>query len=262
MALPPQYLDVVVSAVRETDPFSFSVQVLDDKSTASLEKLMSDFSLHHRSPANAAPAGFSPKTGDIVSAKFTEDDRWYRARVKRSSAVKREAQVYFIDYGNEETVPFSRLRPLDAKFKALPGQAQEARLSFVKILPRSNEYGGEAWRFFSEIAVGRKLVANIDQREGNLLHLRLIDPSDPNAASDPLACINADLVREGGSQGIEDVLTHQASAPLTSRSATSARTRRLWPRSTRVSWGACGRANSQPPRAPRRTASASLSLET
>lgn len=44
---------------------------------------------------------------------------------------------------------------------------------------------------------GRKLVANIDQREGNLLHVRLIDPSDPNAADDPLACLNADLVREG-----------------------------------------------------------------
>ncbi|KAL1405286.1 hypothetical protein Q8F55_008913 [Vanrija albida] len=197
VALPPQYLDVYVSAVRENDPFSFSVQVLDDKSAASLEKLMSDFSLHHRSPANAAPAGFSPKTGDIVSAKFTEDDRWYRAKVKRSSALKKEAQVYFIDYGNEETVPFSRLRPLDAKFKSLPGQAQEARLSFVKLVPRSSEYGGEAWRFFGELAVGRKLVANIDQREGNLLHLRLIDPSDPNSASDPLACINADVVREG-----------------------------------------------------------------
>jgi hypothetical protein len=40
-------------------------------------------------------------------------------------------------------------------------------------------------------------VANVDQREGNLLHLRLIDPSDPNAADDPMACLNADLVREG-----------------------------------------------------------------
>lgn len=30
-----------------------------------------------------------------------------------------------------------------------------------------------------------------------MLHLRLIDPSDPVAANDPLACINADLIREG-----------------------------------------------------------------
>jgi staphylococcal nuclease domain-containing protein 1 len=37
----------------------------------------------------------------------------------------------------------------------------------------------------------------VDQREGNLLHLRLIDPTDPNAADDPLACLNADLIREG-----------------------------------------------------------------
>jgi staphylococcal nuclease domain-containing protein 1 len=41
------------------------------------------------------------------------------------------------------------------------------------------------------------LIANIDQKEGNILHLRLIDPTDPNAADDPLACLNADLVREG-----------------------------------------------------------------
>lgn len=80
-------------------------------------------------------------------------------------------------------------------------------------MPKSSEYGPEAWRRFSALAEvgrpimlvvwclcsvqGRKLVANIDQREGNLLHLRLIDPSDPNAADDPLACLNADLVREG-----------------------------------------------------------------
>ena len=31
-ALAPEYLDVFVSAVRDTDPFGFSVQVLDDKS--------------------------------------------------------------------------------------------------------------------------------------------------------------------------------------------------------------------------------------
>lgn len=31
-ALAPEYLDVYVSAVRDTDPFGFSVQILDDKS--------------------------------------------------------------------------------------------------------------------------------------------------------------------------------------------------------------------------------------
>ncbi|WWC90066.1 uncharacterized protein L201_004999 [Kwoniella dendrophila CBS 6074] len=195
-ALTPEYLDVYVSSVKE-DPFSFSVQILDKDSVTSLEKLMSDFSLHHKHPTSSAPAGFSPKTGELVSAKFTEDNQWYRAKVKKASALKKEAVLYFIDYGNEETLPFSRIRPLDSKFKSLPGQAKEARLSFVKLVPRSSEYGSEALRRFNYFTENRKLVANIDQKEGNLLHLRLIDPSDPNAADDPLACINADLVREG-----------------------------------------------------------------
>ncbi|BEI99776.1 hypothetical protein CcaverHIS631_0408190 [Cutaneotrichosporon cavernicola] len=196
-ALPPQYLDVCVSSVRESDPFTFSYQELDETNMAALERLMSDFGLHHRNQSNAAPAGWTPKTGELVSAKFSEDNTWYRARVKRASGMKKEAHVYFIDYGNEETMPFSRIRPLDQKFKNLPGQAKEARLSFVKLPPRDSEYGGEAWRRFGDLTIGRKLVANVDQREGNLVHLRLIDPTDPNSAEDPLACVNADLVREG-----------------------------------------------------------------
>lgn len=95
---------------------------------AALEKLMSDFALHHRAAASAAPAGFIPKTGDLVSAKFSEDNQWYRARVKRASGIKKEASLQFIDYGNEETLPFSRIRPLDPKFKSLEGQAKDARL--------------------------------------------------------------------------------------------------------------------------------------
>ena len=52
----------------------------------------------------------------------------------------------------------------------------------------------------AELREGRKLVANVDHREGQTLHLRLIDPSDPASQQtpyDPYTCINADLVREG-----------------------------------------------------------------
>lgn len=188
---------MTVSAVRKSDPFQFSIQVLDEKSVAALDKLMSDLGLHHRNQANQAPSGWAPKTGDLISARFSEDNQWYRARVKRVSTLKKEAQIYLIDYGNEETTSFSYLRPLDPKFKALPAQAKDARLSFVKLVPRDSEHGAEAWGLFSQWAENRKLVANVDQREGNLLHVRLIDPTNPIVADDPLACLNADLAREG-----------------------------------------------------------------
>jgi staphylococcal nuclease domain-containing protein 1 len=86
---------------------------------------MRDFSLHHRMIAPAAP--LVPKSGDLVSAKFS-DGSWYRAKVRRSSAVKKEAEVTFIDYGNQDTISFSDIRLLDAKFRSLPGQAHDARL--------------------------------------------------------------------------------------------------------------------------------------
>ncbi|KAL5528449.1 hypothetical protein ACEPAF_7585 [Sanghuangporus sanghuang] len=193
-ALKTEYLDVIISDVRTRDGLSFSVQVLNTEGIAALEKLMQDFSLHHR--VAAPPSNFVPKSGDLVSAKFS-DGSWYRAKVRRSSPLKKEAEVTFIDYGNQDTIPFKDIRPLDPKFRSLPGQAQDARLSFVKLVDPSSEYYQEAIDRFRSLCEGRKLIANIDYRESNLLHLRLIDPSDPEAASDPTACINADLVREG-----------------------------------------------------------------
>lgn len=92
---------------------------------ASLEKLMVDFAKHYQSAPS--PPGYAPKGQELISAKFS-DGQWYRAKVRRTSPAKREAEVTFIDYGNRSTVPFSDTRPLDARFKSLPAQAHDARL--------------------------------------------------------------------------------------------------------------------------------------
>ncbi|KAG1737619.1 hypothetical protein EDB19DRAFT_1909600 [Suillus lakei] len=193
--LKSEYLDVIISDVRAENGFSFSVQILNTEGIATLEKLMRDFSLHHR-VAHPSPSNFVPKAGDLVSAKFS-DGSWYRARIRRASPVKKEAEVTFIDYGNQDSVSFSNIRPLDPKFRSLPGQAQDARLSFVRLVASESEYHADAVQRFRQLCEGRKLVANIDYKEGTTLHLRLIDPNDPVATQDPLACINADLLREG-----------------------------------------------------------------
>lgn len=92
---------------------------------------MRDFSTHHK--VTAPPPGFVPKAGDLVSAKFS-DGAWYRAKIRRASPVKREAEVTFIDYGNQDTIGFTNIRPLDPKFRTLPGQAHDARLRCVTFL--------------------------------------------------------------------------------------------------------------------------------
>ncbi|KZT24206.1 transcription factor [Neolentinus lepideus HHB14362 ss-1] len=189
--LKTEYLDVIVSDVRTTNSFGFSVQILNTEGIASLEKLMRDFSLHYRS--SPPVPSFIPRSGELISAKFS-DGSWYRAKVRRSSPVKKEVEVTFIDYGNHDTVAFSNIRPLDPKFKALPGQAHDARLSFVKLVNPDSEYYPEAVDRFRQLCEGRKLVANVDHREGPLLHLRLMDPT---TNTEHLASINADLLRDG-----------------------------------------------------------------
>lgn len=67
----------------------------------------------------------------------------------------------------------------------------------MKLANSTGEYGEEAVNRFKRLCDSRRLVANIDSKEGSLVHLRLIDPSDPAVATDPAACINVELVRDG-----------------------------------------------------------------
>jgi len=69
--------------------------------------------------------------------------------------------------------------------------------SFIKLVGPESEYYAEAVDRFRVLCEGRKLVANTDHKEGSQMHLRLIDPTDPAAQHDPLACINAELLRDG-----------------------------------------------------------------
>lgn len=61
-----------------------------------LESLMSELTLFHQS-SDVTPAGFTPRSGDLVSAKFSQDGQWYRAKVRKSNPGKKEAEVIYID---------------------------------------------------------------------------------------------------------------------------------------------------------------------
>ena len=58
-------------------------------------------------------------------AQFTEDDNWYRARIVESHAKgdMPRAQVIYVDFGNHEPLPTSRLRLLRKEHAELPMMA-------------------------------------------------------------------------------------------------------------------------------------------
>ena len=47
--------------------------------------------------------GHAPKKGELLAARFTADNEWYRARVEKIEGTNR-ISVYFVDYGNREII--------------------------------------------------------------------------------------------------------------------------------------------------------------
>ena len=199
-ALPPRernYKDVTITYV---DPSNARLKLqMVGSGKANLESLMKDFANFHISSSNSQPLPQSPKAGDIVSSKFSQDGVWYRARVRRNDRENETSEVVYIDYGNSETQPWSALRPLDqGRFgiQKLKAQAVDAALSFVQF-PTSPEYLSESVNMLNEICIERELVANIDftdSRDNNLMWVTLMDP---NQASTMNQSINAEVVSEG-----------------------------------------------------------------
>lgn len=187
------YRDVVVTHVGEDGKLKLQ-QV--GTGTAALTDLMSAFSKFHLNGSNAAALPDAPKAGDFVSARFTEDDQWYRARIRRNDREAKKAEVVYIDYGNSETIPWSRLRPLAPQFgtSKLKPQALDAQLSFIQV-PTNPEYLADTIDFISHEIAGRQLVANVDQVDKDgLMWVSLFDPKDNKGPDDTL---NAEIVSEG-----------------------------------------------------------------
>jgi staphylococcal nuclease domain-containing protein 1 len=97
------YRDVMITHV---DPDTAKVKLQQiGTGTAALTDLMTTFRNFHISSAANQPLPQPPKAGDFVSAKFTEDDAWYRARVRRNDRDNKTSEVVYVDYGNSEIIP-------------------------------------------------------------------------------------------------------------------------------------------------------------
>lgn len=190
------YKDVTVTYV---DPTTARLKIqYVGSGQANLQSLMKELENFHIAPGNSKPLDQPPKAGDYVSAKFTQDGVWYRARVRRNDRENKTSEVVYVDYGNSETQPWSALRALDqGKFgpQRLKAQAVDAALSFIQF-PTASQYLEESVAMLNEVTVERHLVANIDftDTRDSLLYVTLMDPKEAKSATQT---INAEVVEEG-----------------------------------------------------------------
>ncbi|POR36938.1 Nuclease domain-containing protein 1 [Tolypocladium paradoxum] len=195
---PTDYRDVIITNIDGNG--KLKIQEIG-KGTAALETLMSEFRKFHLDSKNSKPLGDAPKTGEYVSAKFSADGQWYRARVRANDRTAKMAEVLYVDFGNSEKVAWSSLRPLDqGQFgtQKLKAQAVDASLSFVQ-LPTGADYFDDAIGFIAELTEGKRLVGSFDfvDNKENVSYITLYDPKSNNELPGLNDSINKEVVASG-----------------------------------------------------------------
>lgn len=82
---------------------------------------------------------------------------------------KDQFEVFYIDYGNQEVVPYSQLRPIDPSVSAAPGLAQLCNLAYIKVPSVEEDFGQEAALYLSEQTLSKptEFRAMVEERDAS-----------------------------------------------------------------------------------------------
>ena len=100
--------------------------------------------------------------GDLVPeqpvlAQFSEDERWYRATVISTDRKANTVYVFYVDFGNRETLPLSKLRHMPNEFMSLP--KLELSCSLYGVQPAvGDEWNEESVDCFSLLMMEEEFV--------------------------------------------------------------------------------------------------------
>ncbi|KAH0688356.1 hypothetical protein KY285_019104 [Solanum tuberosum] len=182
----------------------FYVQLVSDQKVATIQKQLASLNLQEAPVIGA----FNPKKGDTVLAQFSADNSWNRAMIVNAprgavESSKDKFEVFYVDYGNQEVVSYSQLRPLETSVSSSPGLAQLCSLAHVKVPGLEDDYGQEAAYRLSELLLSgpKEFGAVIEEKDtsggkvkgqgtGTIFLVTLVDPESD-------VSVNATLLKEG-----------------------------------------------------------------
>ncbi|CAK90710.1 unnamed protein product (macronuclear) [Paramecium tetraurelia] len=104
------------------------------------------------------------KKGTLCLARFSEDNRIYRAQVLQ--AFKNDKfLIKFIDYGNNDEVSYQDMGVLPAQFTNVPQQAKMCSLAYLRVPPSTHEYAEEASDLFRELLLDQQFDSKVAYTE-------------------------------------------------------------------------------------------------
>jgi tudor domain-containing protein 1/4/6/7 len=138
-------------------PSDFYCQLL--KHSSDLDKLMDDLSQYYDALRDVDDTITLPQAGMLCCGNYTEDDGWYRALILESYLANRKVEVLYVDYGNIESLPITRIKELKPQFAALPQQAILCCLYGVS--PSAPSWTDQAIEEFQNAIVEKELVIKV-----------------------------------------------------------------------------------------------------
>lgn len=161
-------LEVYVSAVAH--PSKFFVQMVGSQSVE-LDLLIDAMSEYYNDESNRDRHIITePTVGQMVAAKFAEDEKWYRAEIiaiqENAYGDGKVCDLFYVDYGDNQYVFPKDVYALKKDFLGLKYQAMECFLAYVK---PNNPESPNSWpqkandRFddLTKVASWKKLLLNI-----------------------------------------------------------------------------------------------------
>lgn len=200
----PQFFDIEITDIDASGLISYH-QLNAAGSFAGFKK---DFAAFHSQLPSASQASAdlpfnlqkAPKKGELVSAKFTENGKYYRAKVVNFDKATSKYEVKHVDFGNIDKVPFSSLRTLPARFNlaSFPAFAHTTRLQNIKLPPATpTDYLTDAIYALEDLTFDKKLVISaLPSTEPGVEFTGVLYDSE-QSLKDPDYTINKQLVSEG-----------------------------------------------------------------
>ncbi|KAL1436511.1 hypothetical protein MTO96_049611 [Rhipicephalus appendiculatus] len=177
---------VMVSHIR--DPANFYVQLC--ASAVKLQRMQNEINTYCMTQDSRLRSEDDVEVGGMYLARFLVDNNWYRCRVQRivpsdmslvdGTSFRQSAfnvEVFYVDYGNSEVVPLTRLRRMSPRFERLGHLA--IRCSLYNVVPRADgRWKKENNALFGKLTLNRKLILREVERRADTLLVDLLDDSE------------------------------------------------------------------------------------
>ncbi|CAH1784435.1 unnamed protein product [Owenia fusiformis] len=174
--------DMMKSSTDVSAESGFSESNLSTTPGETLDTLMEQMNEYYNTKGAMRTRGMEAYAlGENVAVRFTEDNNWYRGKIINTQEDKdldnSKVEVFYVDYGNTEWVPESRVRDILPRFISFEFQAIECFLAGLE--PLQEKWDTQARQCFKELAEGKTLIAHIKSSGCNgTITLDLYDTSE------------------------------------------------------------------------------------